>query len=115
MEMKPPIKVVTATEAKNRFGEIIKSAYLHHEHLIVERDGIPVVAIVSIADYERLVNLMDLTAEDAALISQSVQEVRARRRLQEFLTQAHAQMPDIPEDEADQDIAEAVTAARHTA
>jgi prevent-host-death family protein len=53
-KQKLPVRVVTATEAKNRFGEIIKHAYQDAEHLIVQRDGIPVVAILPIADYERL-------------------------------------------------------------
>ena len=109
------IKVVTATEAKNRFGELIKGAYLRDEHLIVKRGGIPVVAIVPMADYERLINTEDLPEEEAALIERSGKEVRARARLAEFLAQAHAEVPRVPEEEAERDIEEAVRAVRRGA
>jgi prevent-host-death family protein len=64
----PMVKTVTATEAKNRFGEMIKGAYLNDEHLIVKRDGIPVVAIISIQDYTRLVAGKDRGRSSASTI-----------------------------------------------
>ena len=50
MTNKRMVRMVSATEAKNRFGAIIKQAYAGDEHLIVERGGIPVVVIVPIQD-----------------------------------------------------------------
>ena len=47
------IRTVTATEAKNRFGEWIKQVYQTNDHVIVEKGGIPVVAIIPIAEYEK--------------------------------------------------------------
>ena len=106
------VRIVTATHAKNRFGEVIKRAYLDDEHLIVKRGGIPVVAIVPMADYERLVSDEELPAEVAESVSISAKEGLARQSLLGFLDQFHAKVPDIPEDEADLDIQEAVTAVR---
>lgn len=62
----PAIRVVSATEAKNRFGEMIRHAYQDAAHLIIQRDGIPVVAILPMADYERWRTPQTATAEDQA-------------------------------------------------
>ena len=47
------IATISATEAKNRFGDMIRRAYRGQEHIIVERGGIPVVVILPISDYEQ--------------------------------------------------------------
>ncbi|MDQ5826306.1 MAG: type II toxin-antitoxin system Phd/YefM family antitoxin [Chloroflexota bacterium] len=109
---KPIIRVVTATEAKNRFGDIIRGAYLREEHLIVKRDGVPVVAIVPMSDYERLLDTEDLPSDIADEVVASVKEVKARARLAEFLHSAQQALPPVPEAEADRDIAEAIKAVR---
>lgn len=44
------IRHVTATRAKNNFGELIKRIYTRRECVIVEKGGIPVVAIVPISN-----------------------------------------------------------------
>ena len=43
---------ITATEAKNRFGEVIRRVYKNGETLIVERGGLPVMAIVPMQEYQ---------------------------------------------------------------
>lgn len=42
---------VTSTEAQTHFGAIIRRVYKNGEHLIVERDGLPVVVIIPVGDY----------------------------------------------------------------
>ena len=42
---------ITATEAKNRFGEVIRRVYKNGETLIVERGGLPVVVIMPVHNY----------------------------------------------------------------
>lgn len=112
MKQQPKVKVVTATEAKNRFGELIKGAYLRAEHLIVKRDGIPVVAIVPMDVYARLVNSADLSAELSQEVLTSSTELQARAQLESLLARVHAKVPTVKEDEAEQDIAAAVQAVR---
>jgi len=112
LKKRPLVKVVTATEAKNRFRELIEGAYLREEHLIVKRGGIPVVAIVPMADYERPARPEDLPAEVAGEVNSSIKEVRARVRLVTFLDQALEELPEVPEDEAGRDIEEAARATR---
>ncbi len=45
------IRTVSATHTKNSFGEIIKQVYAARDHVIVEKGGIPVVAIIPISEY----------------------------------------------------------------
>lgn len=43
---------ITATEAKNRFGEVIRRVYKGGETLIVERGGLPMVVIIPVQEYQ---------------------------------------------------------------
>ena len=52
---KETTNVLSATEARIHFGDVIKRAYLKGEHLVVERDGIPVVVILSVPEYKQLI------------------------------------------------------------
>ena len=48
------IRVVPASQAKNNFGAVIKRVYENEETQIIEKGGLPVAAIVSMSDLERL-------------------------------------------------------------
>ncbi|MEW5986853.1 MAG: type II toxin-antitoxin system Phd/YefM family antitoxin [Chloroflexota bacterium] len=109
---KPTVTVVNATEAKNRFGEMIKRAYLTEEHLIIKRGGIPVVAIVPMVDYERLIPAENLPADVAEAVEQSTRQERARRRFLEYLAEAHQRTPLVAEEEVEQDIQKALREVR---
>ena len=106
------VRTVTATEAQNRFGALIKHAYADEEHVIVERGGIPVVAIVPMQDYERLVAAKQSPEGVADNIASSSKAAAARARLKAFLAEVHAQMPAVPEEEVEEDIREAIAAVR---
>lgn len=45
---------IPATKAHRNFGDLIRRTYSGREHFVVEKDGLPVVAIISIAEYEEL-------------------------------------------------------------
>jgi prevent-host-death family protein len=47
-------KVVTATEARVRFGELIRHVAEKREPVIVERSGKPQAVVLSVPEYERL-------------------------------------------------------------
>ena len=47
-------RTVSATEAKTHFGRLIKRAGEDGETLIVERSGVPQIAIVPIGEFERM-------------------------------------------------------------
>src|SRR5581483_5922886 len=74
-EKQPMINVIPATQARNQFGEMLKRVYRDGEQLIIEKDGLPVAAIVSYPDYERyrgspaLANLAELSR----MVNQEIQ------------------------------------------
>lgn len=51
MDGKKNMSKINATEARQYFGKVIQRAYSGDEHLIVEKNGLPVVVILSIKDY----------------------------------------------------------------
>lgn len=110
------LKVVTATEAKNRFGSILKSAYMQGRPAVIKRDGIPVGAIVSIADLRRMLDGKKLSPEEVDLIAAGQEQEQAWQELQaaieELQTQAEQAQPNISEQEMEKDIAAAIQAVR---
>lgn len=44
-------RIISASEARNHFGEVIQRAYANDEDQIVTRSGLPVAAIISIKKY----------------------------------------------------------------
>lgn len=48
-------KHISAREARNRFSDLLGSVHYGKEEMIVERSGKPMVAVIPIAMYERLV------------------------------------------------------------
>ena len=114
MKTRPAIRVITATEAKNRFGDIIRSAKLRSEHLILKRDGIPVVAIVPIADYQRLFGAITTNSQPSSEYASEEPRERelANMSLAEFLHAIHDGIGEVDEEEAERDILEAVHEVR---
>ncbi len=47
-------EVVTATRARVHFGELMRRVVEGGRTVIVERDGVPQVVVLSVAEYERL-------------------------------------------------------------
>ncbi len=99
MKPNPTVRVVSATEAKNKFGKIIKHAYAADEHLIVEKSGIPVVVIIPMADYQQLVGARAVEPKVAQQVDEASRRAQARRDLAEFLKQVHATMPPVEDEE----------------
>ena len=44
--------LVGATEVRNHFGKFLSQVYRGEEHLVVEKGGIPVAALISMREYE---------------------------------------------------------------
>jgi prevent-host-death family protein len=45
--------VVGATEVRNHLGKFLSQVYRGEEHLVVEKGGIPVAAIIGMREYEK--------------------------------------------------------------
>ncbi|MBI3914234.1 MAG: type II toxin-antitoxin system Phd/YefM family antitoxin [Chloroflexi bacterium] len=96
---KPNVRVVSAAEAKSEFSAIIKHGFARAEHLIVEKSGVPVAAILPMADYQQLVGAPVAVPKPAQKVDEASNRAQARRDLAEFLTRVHAEMPQVDEDE----------------
>ncbi len=46
---------ITATDAQTHFGALLRRVCRDRQHVIVERAGLPTVAIIPVTDYERFV------------------------------------------------------------
>ena len=53
IESLPVQKVMPATEVRNNLGKLLNQVHLNEQHLVVEKLGIPVAAIISMKDYEQ--------------------------------------------------------------
>lgn len=61
-----PGTLLSATQARIHFGEVIKRAYTERKPVIVEKDGIPMVVILSLPDYEQLLQELKLARFERA-------------------------------------------------
>lgn len=86
------VKTMGAREARNNFSQLLGQVHFGGQVVIVERFGRPMVAIIPLDDYQRLI------AERKARF-QVLEEIRRR-------------LPDLPVEEVEQDVDEAIAAVR---
>ena len=85
---------ITATEAKNRFGEVIRRVYRDGETLIVERGGLPVMAIMPVQEYQSQMNKQARFAQAVRAAAQEAEglgltEYEVQQRVQEIREEMH--------------------------
>lgn len=51
-------KTVGATEARNKLGKLLNRVHRGQEHLVIEKLGIPVAAVINMNDYEHYRRLL---------------------------------------------------------
>jgi prevent-host-death family protein len=83
---------VGAREARNHFADLLGRVGYGGQAVIVERSGMPLVAMIPVEMYQRLV------AEREARF-QVLERIRSR-------------LPEVPVEEVEQDVAEAIAAVR---
>lgn len=98
---------IAATEAKNKFGEVLRKTQLEAQHFIIERDGIPVAAVIPLQDYRRLV------AETSAEVENSARRSEAAAALHAFLAEVHERMPDRTKEAVEADVNAAIAETRN--
>jgi prevent-host-death family protein len=86
------LKYVGAREARNNLAQLMGEVHYGGQTVIVNRSGRPMVAIIPIQEYQRLVSEREARF-------QILDEIRSR-------------MPNIPMEEVEQDVAEAIAAVR---
>lgn len=70
-------RVVTATEARIRFGELLRRVAENRESVIVERGGKPQAVVLSVSEYERLVEGQQDRNEWKTLVAEARDKIRA--------------------------------------
>jgi prevent-host-death family protein len=87
---------MSATQARIHFGEVIKRTYVSQEPVVVEKDGIPVVVILSFpyyeqmlrevkpARFERLSRMAGLEAERQGLTEEQLEQEMEKIREQVY-------------------------------
>ncbi len=50
---------IGATDVRRKFGEVVQRIYSGDKHFVVEKGGLPVVAIISMAEYAELMQARD--------------------------------------------------------
>jgi len=50
----PTPEVISSTQLQRNIGETLRRVFKDKQHLIVERDGLPVLVMLPVADYETL-------------------------------------------------------------
>lgn len=68
---------VSATEARIRFGELMRQAVENHEPIIVERGGKSHVVVLSVEEYERLLKGQQQQDDWQELVRQAREQIRA--------------------------------------
>ncbi|RME44372.1 MAG: type II toxin-antitoxin system Phd/YefM family antitoxin [Caldilineae bacterium] len=74
-------RVVSATEARTRLGELMRRVAENQETVVIERGGQPYVAVISLEEYERLQRGTERNTWQEALrrLLQVGAEIRAAR------------------------------------
>lgn len=86
---------VSTREARNNLSDLLGNVHYGNQIVIIERSGKPMVAVIPVAMYEQLV------AEREARF-QVLDRIRSR-------------LPDLPAEEVERDVTEAITAVRSSA
>ncbi|MCC6170029.1 MAG: type II toxin-antitoxin system Phd/YefM family antitoxin [Caldilineaceae bacterium] len=58
----PQRVTLRSTEVQRNFREVVNRAGSGREHIIVERDGLPVIVMLSVAEYQSLMQERELRA-----------------------------------------------------
>ena len=102
------LRVIPATQAKNNFGELIKRVYEEDECQIIERAGIPIAAIISMSDLERL---YPEKLKELPKLAMSAKRQRAWQKLMVLLDKPGSEQ--FSEEEVEADVQKAVEEVRH--
>jgi len=87
-------RAIKLTEARSTFSALVNDVYRTHDRVIVEKSGIPVAAIVSVADLERLRRDDDERAAGIALLERFAKQFEqySAEELESEVTKAIAEV-----------------------
>jgi len=84
---KSTIHRLALTEARNNLGKVVRRAHINNETFILEKDGIPIAALMNIDEYEDYLDIQDPKVNKQ--IKQSYKEyiTGKARPVEEFLVE----------------------------
>ena len=88
-------KTIPALEARTHLGEIMKRSFKNGERFLVEKSGIPMIAIINAREYEEYVRIME--------------ERQQRFKVVDVI---QGKIPDTSSEEIEKDIHEAIQTVR---
>ena len=95
MGNQPIDETLNLTETRRTFSQLVNDVYRRKKRVIVEKNGIPVAAVISSDDLKRLQQLDEQRERDFAVID----EIRAA-------------FADVPEEEIERELAKAIAEVR---
>lgn len=69
-EREPMTKTMKATAARQQFSQLLNQVFRRETRVVVEKSGIPVAAIISASDLERLNRLEEEREKDFAVLDE---------------------------------------------
>ncbi|MBI4494177.1 MAG: type II toxin-antitoxin system Phd/YefM family antitoxin [Chloroflexi bacterium] len=94
-EREPMTQTMKASEARQNFSQLLNKVFRRETRVIVEKSGIPVAAIISAQDLERLNRLEQEREKDFAILDEMRQAFE-----------------DVPDEELEREVSRAVAQAR---
>jgi prevent-host-death family protein len=97
-EREPTTQTLNVTDARQQFSQVLNQVFRRETRVVVEKNGIPVAAIIS--------------AEDLRLLDRL--EARERERAERFATldEVREALRDAPDDELEREVTKALESAR---
>ncbi len=69
-ERGPMTQTITVTEARQKWSELLTRVFRRQARVVVEKSGIPMAAIISVADLERFTRLERERERDFAILGE---------------------------------------------
>jgi prevent-host-death family protein len=88
-------KTIKASVARQQFSQLLNDVFRRENRVLVEKSGIPVAAIISAQDYQRLTRLEAERNNDFAILDEMREAFK-----------------DVPAEEIEQEVAKALSAVR---
>ena len=94
-EREPMIQTLKFTEARQQFSQVVNRVFKREARVIVEKSGIPVAAIISAQDLERMMAWEAEREEDFAILDEIGEAFK-----------------DVPDEEVEREVARALSQVR---
>lgn len=94
-EQEPVTRIMKASEARQKFSEVLNQVFREETRVIVEKSGIPVAAIISVDDLKQLARLEQQRQRDFSVLDEIGEAFK-----------------DLPPEEIEREVANAVASVR---